>query len=263
MLQWLRTAALIAAAAALVLLAGPALGQQTVIITRADCLRLVEHLPTPDVEYRPGVDVRGRPVAGADLDGGYAHVEPPDAIAFPLAVELRNFLGGPEADAQAASAASAAADKALAAARLADSAASQAEAAAAADPGNAELAAGASAARRSSEAANAAVTAEDKAAGAAGAATGARAAAAADPDNAALASAAAAAEGAARDAAAASAGLDEAFTDAARSGEFLGEPVIGWVTVTDHQVTYNGRPLMDEERAALAAACQKVLEGQR
>jgi hypothetical protein len=262
MLQRLGTAALIAAAAALVLLAGPALGQQTVIITRANCLRLVEHVPAPDVAYRPGLDVRGRPVAGADLDGGYAHVEPPHEIAFPVEVELRNFLGGPEADAQAASAALAAADEAAAAANLADSAASQAEAAAA-DSGNAELAAAAAATRSAAEAANAAVTAQDKAAAAAIAAAAAGAAAAADPANATLASAAAAAEDAASAAAAASAATDEAFTDAARIGEFLGRPVIGWVTVTDHQVTYNGRPLMDEERAALAAACQKVLEGQR
>ncbi len=262
MLQRLGTAALIAAAAALVLLAGPALGQQTVIITRANCLRLVEHVPAPDVAYRPGLDVRGRPVAGADLDGGYAPVEPPHEIAFPVEVELRNFLGGPEADAQAASAALAAADEAAAAANLADSAASQAEAAAAADSGNAELAAAAAAARSAAEAANAAVTAQDKAAAAAIAAA-AGAAAAADPANATLASAAAAAEDAARAAAAASAAMDEAFTDAARIGEFLGRPVIGWVTVTDHQVTYNGRPLMDEERAALTATCQKVLQGRR
>ncbi len=38
-------------------------------ISRADCARLVAHVPGDDVAYRPGVDARGRPVAPADLDG--------------------------------------------------------------------------------------------------------------------------------------------------------------------------------------------------
>ena len=41
----------------------------SVQVTGADCRRLfVEHRPAPDVNYRPGVDVHGRPVAGADLN---------------------------------------------------------------------------------------------------------------------------------------------------------------------------------------------------
>lgn len=38
-------------------------------VDRATCARLVGHTPSADVAYRPGVDVRGRPVASADLDG--------------------------------------------------------------------------------------------------------------------------------------------------------------------------------------------------
>ncbi|MDJ0942070.1 MAG: hypothetical protein QNJ30_01300 [Kiloniellales bacterium] len=37
-------------------------------ISPADCARLVAHLSDDDVAYQPGVDVRGRPVASADLD---------------------------------------------------------------------------------------------------------------------------------------------------------------------------------------------------
>ena len=43
---------------------------ETVTLTETDCRRLVvEHTPGADVAYREGVDVRGRPVAPADLPG--------------------------------------------------------------------------------------------------------------------------------------------------------------------------------------------------
>ena len=38
-------------------------------ITAADCRRAVAHLPAADVQYKPGVDARGRKVAAADLPG--------------------------------------------------------------------------------------------------------------------------------------------------------------------------------------------------
>jgi hypothetical protein len=242
-------------------LAGQARAQQTVIITEADCLRLVKHVPAPDVEYAPGVDVYGRPVPPADLGRGYSDIKPPEEITFAIEVELRNFLGGPEADARAASAAVAAADRAANAAALAEVAAGEAETAAAANPANEVLATAAAAARAGADAADAAVTAEGKAAAAAEAAAAATGAAAADPGNVPLADAAAAAETTAAEATAASAALSEEFREAARIGQFLGKPVIGRVTVKDHQVYYNGRPLLDEDEAAIAAACQKQLRG--
>ena len=77
----------------------------TITITRADCLRLVEHAPAPDVAYQPGVDVRGRPVAPADLGGG-TMVVPPDTIEIDIEVDLVDRFGIPanpdlfDADAQ-------------------------------------------------------------------------------------------------------------------------------------------------------------------
>lgn len=52
------------------LIAGPAFAaeDQTVRVTTSDCIRIVEHHPSADVAYRPGVDVRGRKVVPADVD---------------------------------------------------------------------------------------------------------------------------------------------------------------------------------------------------
>ncbi len=46
--------------AVFVLLAAPAMAE--------DCAWLVRHVPADDVAYKPGVDVKGRPVAPADLN---------------------------------------------------------------------------------------------------------------------------------------------------------------------------------------------------
>jgi hypothetical protein len=69
--------------------AAPALGQG-LAIRRDDCARLVEHVPAPDVAYRPGVDVRGRPVAPADLPGT-VRIDVPETITFDAAADLRRF----------------------------------------------------------------------------------------------------------------------------------------------------------------------------
>jgi hypothetical protein len=53
----------------------------TVIIGKKDCQRLVRHRPAPDVAYRPGVDVRGKPVVSADSGGGPA-LRLPDTFTF-------------------------------------------------------------------------------------------------------------------------------------------------------------------------------------
>jgi hypothetical protein len=64
-------------------------------IPRADCLALVPHQPAPDVAYRPGVDVRGRPVAPADLPGSTLQVEVPDQVEFEVSFSpLRGAAGG-------------------------------------------------------------------------------------------------------------------------------------------------------------------------
>ncbi len=71
-----------AALVALCWVANPA-AAQTLTITGADCSRLVAHVPALGVEYAPGIDVRGRPVAPADL-GGRPKLKFPDTMEIPV-----------------------------------------------------------------------------------------------------------------------------------------------------------------------------------
>ncbi|HSR56410.1 MAG TPA: hypothetical protein VLN73_09205 [Alphaproteobacteria bacterium] len=66
----------------------------TLTVTRADCSRLVAHVPDPGVAYQPGVDVRGRPVAPADLGGGPA-LELPDEVYVPVTLDMLARYGLP------------------------------------------------------------------------------------------------------------------------------------------------------------------------
>jgi hypothetical protein len=70
--------------------AGPTAAQT---IAERDCRRLERHVPAPDVAYRPGVDVRGRPVAPADLAPAPAIV--PERLTIHLGVDLQRRLGLP------------------------------------------------------------------------------------------------------------------------------------------------------------------------
>lgn len=55
------------------------------------CQALVKHVPDADVAYQPGIDVHGRAVVPADLDGGNT-LTLPDEIKIPLTVDLMSFL---------------------------------------------------------------------------------------------------------------------------------------------------------------------------
>lgn len=68
---------------------------QAITLTRADCSRLVKHVPAADVDFQPGVDVHGNPVAPADLDGGY-QVALPETVRIPITVLLQERFGIPE-----------------------------------------------------------------------------------------------------------------------------------------------------------------------
>lgn len=89
-------------AALLWLTAGPAAaeslpvdaGPLRTVISAAACAGLVSHLPAPDVDYRPGVDAYGRPVAPADLPGAPAPVFP-DVYRIPIEVDLFDRYGIP------------------------------------------------------------------------------------------------------------------------------------------------------------------------
>lgn len=65
-----------------------------VAISRRDCERLVRHEPAPDVTYQPGVDVHGKPVVPADLNGG-SQIELPDVIYIPIEVLVQDKYGIP------------------------------------------------------------------------------------------------------------------------------------------------------------------------
>ncbi len=66
----------------------------TVAIARANCARLVAHVPDPDVAYQPGVDVYGREVAPADL-GGAPRIELPETILIDIEIDLLQRFGIP------------------------------------------------------------------------------------------------------------------------------------------------------------------------
>ncbi|GAB6053696.1 hypothetical protein JCM17960_25160 [Magnetospira thiophila] len=72
--------------------ASQALAQSTLQVSRRDCQSLVEHRPSDDVTYRPGVDVRGRPVAPADLNGG-SPLQLPERINIPITIDLAERYG--------------------------------------------------------------------------------------------------------------------------------------------------------------------------
>ena len=67
-------------------------GPVIIEITAADCRALVTHQTAPDVAYQPGVDVRGRPVAPADLPGGVV-IEPPRTFIIPIEIDLVERFG--------------------------------------------------------------------------------------------------------------------------------------------------------------------------
>ncbi|MFQ5617897.1 MAG: hypothetical protein ACE5FR_02905 [Rhodospirillales bacterium] len=74
--------------------AAAAAAGHVVKVTAGDCRRVVAHVAAADVEFRPGVDVRGRKVAPADL-GGTPRVGIPDTITFDLQLDLEELAGPP------------------------------------------------------------------------------------------------------------------------------------------------------------------------
>ena len=66
--------------------------EPVIIISKNDCARLVTHQPSPDVTYKPGVDVNGRPVVPADLPGS-AQITVPEDIAIDLTVDVQRRFG--------------------------------------------------------------------------------------------------------------------------------------------------------------------------
>ena len=108
----------IAATATLCLGIGSAAAQQAngtaaplvITITKLDCSRLIQHIPAPDVAYKPGVDVHGRPVVSADADPAQAEFARkilPDVLEIPITINPINYGARNLANQQKANAATA------------------------------------------------------------------------------------------------------------------------------------------------------------
>ena len=63
------------------------------VIDPALCRTLTAHRPAPDVEYTPGVDVRGRPVAPADLPGSAGTLPGLDRFEMPVTAGFARRMG--------------------------------------------------------------------------------------------------------------------------------------------------------------------------
>ncbi|CAO3429860.1 hypothetical protein [Azospirillum doebereinerae] len=72
--------------------APPAVAQGRPAVDFSACQTLTRHRPAADVEYKPGVDARGRPVAPADLPGS-APAVPLDRFDIPVSGDLARVMG--------------------------------------------------------------------------------------------------------------------------------------------------------------------------
>ncbi len=64
----------------------------TITVSATDCQRLVNHQPSDDVTFKPGVDVHGNPVAPADLPGSVT-LKTPTEITFDVTYDLLGNYG--------------------------------------------------------------------------------------------------------------------------------------------------------------------------
>lgn len=78
--------------AIMLLLSFNATAAETITIEKGACDLVTRHQPSPDVEYQPGYDAYGRPVAGADIE---QPVQLSPVITIPLTVNLRRQFGLP------------------------------------------------------------------------------------------------------------------------------------------------------------------------
>lgn len=62
-------------------------------ISKRDCQQLVRHQASADVEYKPGVDVRGREVVPADVGGTQPKLRLPNQLTIDIGIDLGKRLG--------------------------------------------------------------------------------------------------------------------------------------------------------------------------
>ncbi len=73
------------------LMSAPVWAQETL---PPECRMIVNHVPDADVSYQEGVDVRGKPVAPADLNANPMMDIGKSSIYVPLTVDLAQRMGG-------------------------------------------------------------------------------------------------------------------------------------------------------------------------
>ena len=83
------------AAAVPLTVAATAADELSVWISPYDCDALVAHRPDVSVEYQPGVDANGRPVAPADLPGHGPLEIGADEVSIELRIPLSEFYEAP------------------------------------------------------------------------------------------------------------------------------------------------------------------------
>lgn len=64
----------------------------TIRIDPAACRYVTRYQPSADIEYKPGVDVHGKPVAPADLPDGYA-IDLPKSIDIAITADIARRFG--------------------------------------------------------------------------------------------------------------------------------------------------------------------------
>ncbi|KIL99011.1 hypothetical protein CCC_02461 [Paramagnetospirillum magnetotacticum MS-1] len=85
-------------------------GPVVITISKLDCSRVISHTPAPDVAYKPGVDVRGKPVVSADTDPGreaFAKKVLPEVLEIPITINPMTYNKAKTANKNKAAAASA------------------------------------------------------------------------------------------------------------------------------------------------------------
>jgi hypothetical protein len=77
-----------------IIYAAAATRAQTVVVSGSTCAALARYVPDPSVDYKPGMDADGQPVAPADLGGG-VRIDLPKEFQIPITVDLQKRLGIP------------------------------------------------------------------------------------------------------------------------------------------------------------------------
>lgn len=75
----------------LIMLASSPAAAQTVLDDAA-CRAITRHVPDDDVTYKPGVDVKGRPVVEADINASPINV--PETVSFDIKIDALKHAGG-------------------------------------------------------------------------------------------------------------------------------------------------------------------------